>query len=104
MAEFFGFAPEDDMALRNCELVAFAATARLQEARHFYGEILGLELIQETPAADVFDAHGTMLRISKVAALTAASYTVLGWKVGDLRKIAAQLRGRGVRFERYPQM
>lgn len=90
------------MMLRNCDLIAFVATAQPDRARHFYRDVLGLNLVEETPAALVFDAHGTMLRISQVGELEAASYTVLGWRIPDLRAAIAELSARGVVFERYP--
>lgn len=92
------------MALRDCDLIAFAATARPDRARQFYGEILGLELIEETPAALVFDAHGTMLRVAKVGDFAPAVFTVLGWKTRDLRAAMAELSRRGVVFEHYPAL
>jgi catechol 2,3-dioxygenase-like lactoylglutathione lyase family enzyme len=89
------------MTLRNCDLIAFVATAQPDRARHFYRDILGLNLVEETPVALVFDAHGTMLRIAKTQKLAAVPYTVLGWKAADLRSTMAELSQRGVVFERY---
>ena len=88
--------------LANCDLIAFIATAQPEQARAFYGEVLGLPLREDTPFALVFAAHGTMLRIQKVDQLPAVSYTVLGWRVDDLQAAVEQLLTRGIRFERYP--
>ncbi len=90
------------MVLRECELIAFAATAQPGRARKFYGEILGLELVEETPAALVFDARGTTLRIATVGEFAPAPFTVLGWRTRDLRATMAELGRRGVTFEKYP--
>lgn len=88
--------------LASFDLIAFIATARPEQARAFYSEVLGLSLREESPFALVFDAHGTMLRIQKVDRLTNVGYTVLGWQVDNLQGAVEQLQQRGIRFERYP--
>lgn len=78
------------------------ATTDPARARAFYEVVLGLRLLTADDYALVFDAHGTMLRITIVEHLTPAGYTVLGWRVRD---IAATMRGlvaAGLSFERYP--
>ena len=42
-----------------------------------------------------------MLRIQKVERVARASYTVLGWAVGDIRSTVAALSKAGVAFRRY---
>ena len=83
------------------DVIAFVATKHPERAKTFYSSVLGLRLVSDTPFAIVFDARGTMLRISKVAELTPASYTVLGWKVPDVRATMQDLANKGVTFERY---
>jgi catechol 2,3-dioxygenase-like lactoylglutathione lyase family enzyme len=90
--------------LDSADVVAFVGTARAEAARAFYGDVLGLPLVDDGPFALVFDAHGVMLRVTKVAAVDPAPYTVLGWSVPDIRAAVAALGGRGVVFERYPGM
>jgi catechol 2,3-dioxygenase-like lactoylglutathione lyase family enzyme len=70
--------------------------------RRFYSEVLGLRLMEDTPFALVFDAHGTMLRIQKVETLSPARYTTLGWHVGDIQEAVELLRKRGIVYARYP--
>jgi catechol 2,3-dioxygenase-like lactoylglutathione lyase family enzyme len=86
------------------KVVCFVATAKAPDARAFYGEKLGLKLLEDTPFALVFDANGTTLRVQKVKAVTPAQYTVLGWEVKDIRAVTRALRARGVRFRRYEGM
>ncbi len=86
-------------------IVAFIASGDPVRAKHFYGETLGLRLASdELPFALVFDAHGTMLRVTVVKEVKAAAYTVLGWHVTDISAAADGLREAGVQFERYPGM
>ncbi|HUO06047.1 MAG TPA: VOC family protein [Candidatus Binataceae bacterium] len=90
--------------LNNFDLIAFVGTANLERAAAFYRDILGLRLVRDDPFGLVFDAHGTMLRISKVKELTPAPYTVLGWKVADIRAAIDDLSKRGVSFALYDGM
>jgi catechol 2,3-dioxygenase-like lactoylglutathione lyase family enzyme len=87
--------------LGSCDVVAFVATSEPDRARQFYGDVLGLRLVADEPAALVFDANGTMLRIAKVPELAPARHTVLGWSVADIASAVEELTGRGVAFERY---
>jgi len=86
------------------DVVAFVGTARADEARAFYGDVLGLPLVEDGPFALVFDAHGVMLRVARVAAVAPAPYTVLGWRVPEIQAAVAGLAARGVVFERYAGM
>jgi hypothetical protein len=64
---------------------------------------LALPLIEEVmPFALVYDAHGTMLRVTIVKQVQPAGYTVLGWKVPDIVAAANGLTAAGIVFERYP--
>ena len=51
--------------LSKAKICAFVATSDFDQARRFYRGILGLGLVQEDGFALVFDANGTMLRVSK---------------------------------------
>jgi catechol 2,3-dioxygenase-like lactoylglutathione lyase family enzyme len=88
--------------LAQCDIIAFIATVQPEEAKVFYSQVLELPLIEDTPFALVFDAHGTMLRIQKVETFTKAEYTALGWHVGDIDEAVEMLGKRGIRFDRYP--
>lgn len=87
--------------LNTSQLVGFVATARPEEARRFYGQALGLPLIEDGPYALVFSANGTMVRVQKVERVAPAGYTALGWAVADLAEVVRRLGERGVVFERY---
>jgi catechol 2,3-dioxygenase-like lactoylglutathione lyase family enzyme len=90
--------------LQSSELIAFAATADLRRAREFYEQVLGLTLTEETGFACVFDARGTMLRVTAVQQVARPGYTVLGWRVADIAATVAGLAARGVTFTRYDGM
>jgi catechol 2,3-dioxygenase-like lactoylglutathione lyase family enzyme len=87
--------------LGSSKIVAFVGVREADRARKFYRDILGLHLISEDGFALVFDANGTMLRVSLVREVVAAPYTVLGWEVDDIVAKAKDLIAAGVKLERY---
>ena len=91
--------------LSDHSIIGFVATSNPDRARKFYSDTLGLPLVEEQmPFALVYDAHGTMLRVTIVKKVTPAGYTVLGWKVPSIVAAAKALAASGVRFERYQGM
>ena len=90
--------------LQTGAIIAFAASADLREARVFYEQALGLRVIEQNDFACVFDANGTMLRVTAVAEVARPGYTVLGWRVSDIAATVRGLTARGVAFLRYEGM
>jgi catechol 2,3-dioxygenase-like lactoylglutathione lyase family enzyme len=90
--------------LESSALIAFAATTDLERARGFYQGTLGLRLVEQNPYACVFDAAGSMLRVTAVAEVARAGYTVLGWRVTDIEDRVRELAERGVETKRYDGM
>jgi catechol 2,3-dioxygenase-like lactoylglutathione lyase family enzyme len=90
--------------LQASEVIAFVASADLRQARAFYEQVLGLRVIEQNDFACVFDANGTMLRVTVVAEVARPGYTVLGWRVADIATTARGLAERGVVFLRYGGM
>jgi catechol 2,3-dioxygenase-like lactoylglutathione lyase family enzyme len=89
------------LSLAGADLIAFVSTSDAARARAFYGELLGLRLVEESPFALVFDAGGTMLRVTAVQHVEPASYTVLGWAVPEIASAVDALSARGVQFSRF---
>lgn len=86
------------------KMIGFILTSRPEEAKAFYTGKLGFKFLRDDDFALVFDAHGVMLRVSKMKEFTPAQYTVLGWEVNDVGGAVRDLSGKGVRFERYEFM
>ncbi len=82
--------------------MAFVGTLDAARAKSFYRDTLGLTLQEENRFALVFDANGTMLRVTNVRELNPAQYTVLGWEVPDITASVKALVSVGVTFTRFP--
>jgi catechol 2,3-dioxygenase-like lactoylglutathione lyase family enzyme len=87
--------------LETSQVIAFVGSADLGQARAFYERTLGLRMIEGNEFACVFDANGTMLRVTAVAEVMQAGYTVLGWQVSDIATVVRGLTAKGVAFSRY---
>jgi catechol 2,3-dioxygenase-like lactoylglutathione lyase family enzyme len=86
------------------EVIAFVSSADLPRARAFYEQVLGLRVTDRNDFACVFDANGTMLRVTAVGEVARPGYTVLGWRVADIAATVRGLTARGVVFLRYDGM
>jgi catechol 2,3-dioxygenase-like lactoylglutathione lyase family enzyme len=73
----------------------------MAEAREFYHEKLGLELLSDSEAAIVLKCGNTQLTVTKSTVGTADEQTQAGWQVADIRAEVAELRTRGVEVESY---
>lgn len=91
--------------LRDFDIIAFVPVVDVERARHFYAETLGLQFLsEERPFALVFNANGVMLRLVIAKEIPPRFGTALGWRVGDIASVVAELSTAGVTFERYPGM
>jgi catechol 2,3-dioxygenase-like lactoylglutathione lyase family enzyme len=88
--------------LGSINIVAFVPTKDAEKARAFYEGVLGLRFVKDDGFAMVLDANGIMVRVAKVPPpFTPAPFTILGWQVNEIGKIAAGLQAKGVHFERF---
>lgn len=90
--------------LESSHLIAFVSATSLSRARAFYEQTLGLPVVGHTDFACVFDAKGTMLRVTVVSEVCRTGYTVLGWRVADIAAAVRGLKAKGVVFIRYDGM
>lgn len=93
--------PPDAGALGAADVIAFAPSSDLDRARRFYEGALGLRFVEQNDFACVFDANGTMLRITAVQSHFPADHTILGWRVADITHSVKTLTGHGISFERF---
>jgi len=82
-------------------IMAFLATTDPAKSRPFFENVLGLPLKRTDPYAMVFDSNGIELRVSTVADLKPAPYSVMSWIVPNIHDTITGLVAKGVVFERY---
>jgi catechol 2,3-dioxygenase-like lactoylglutathione lyase family enzyme len=88
-------------APRGPSLVAFVGTVDLDRARGFHSGLLGLELVEQTSFACVFASGAATLRVTAVAEVVRAPYTVLGSSVPDIDRAVGELAGRDIELLRF---
>ena len=71
------------------------------KAMAYYGEVLGLTLVDENPVGATFQCGGTFLEIYPTPLAGTAKNTVTGFEVTDLEASMRELRARDVVFEEY---
>ena len=88
--------------LNSSKIIGFVATRDATKAKEFYVGQLGLAFMSEDEYALVLNGNGHMVRIIKAIDFKPVPYTVLGWEVSNIKKVATGLKSRGIVFEQYP--
>jgi catechol 2,3-dioxygenase-like lactoylglutathione lyase family enzyme len=70
-------------------------------AKKFYGETLGLKVVEEHGMLGLHLATGAVVLVYPKENHTPATFTILNFPVDDIGKAVDELTARGVRFERY---
>jgi len=73
----------------------------LARARKFYSEKLGLEPAEERPGGLRYHCGNGSFALFRSAGAASGTHTQMGWEVADLEATVAELRRRGVVFEKY---
>jgi predicted enzyme related to lactoylglutathione lyase len=87
--------------LSNNKIVAMVPITDGDRACTFYIDKLGLTFVQDDGFALVVQAHGNMLRLTKMREVQPQPFTVLGWEVPDIKDTVQKLQARGITFERF---
>jgi catechol 2,3-dioxygenase-like lactoylglutathione lyase family enzyme len=87
--------------LGDARLIGLIATAKPEEARHFYRDTLGLKLLDESEHGMAFMSGAQMLRVQTVGSFTPHSFTAAGWAVSDIESCLAALSEAGVEAIHY---
>jgi catechol 2,3-dioxygenase-like lactoylglutathione lyase family enzyme len=89
------------MTLAHSLAVTTIPVVDLEQAKPFYQDVLGLELLEETPFAMRFSAgHDSQISVYRRPDIE-RGHTVVHFEVGDIEKEVADLRSRGAVFEEY---
>ena len=73
----------------------------LQRAKQFYGETLGLEVVETPEGLELHIAGSTPVFVYPSSNYTAPKHTVLNFPVEDIEAGVDELLERGVRMEQY---
>jgi catechol 2,3-dioxygenase-like lactoylglutathione lyase family enzyme len=90
--------------LKQSRAFSSIAVKDIQEARKFYGQTLGVEVVDAPEMKGILNlklAGGVTVMVYPKPDHVAATYTVLNFPVENVEKIVASLKERGVRFEVY---
>ena len=87
--------------LKNAGIFGSFSVDDLEKAREFYGKTLGVgvERVDEMPVLNIGGENGVMIYEKPDHA--PATFTVLNFRVDDLKTAMKELKSRGVRFEVY---
>jgi predicted enzyme related to lactoylglutathione lyase len=93
--------------LQNAPMYAYIPAKDVARARKFYEEKLGFKPKQVTPGGVVYECGkgtGCFLYLTPNAGTSQASQAF--WQVDDIEREVAELKARGVKFEKYdmPEM
>jgi catechol 2,3-dioxygenase-like lactoylglutathione lyase family enzyme len=80
------------------------AVKDIDEAKQFYGEVLGLELVDENPGGVMYRSGSSRMFVypSEYAGSNQATYAE--WSVTDIEAVVEALKAKGVNFEHYEDM
>ncbi|MGW4383831.1 VOC family protein [Kitasatospora sp. NPDC004531] len=87
--------------LGDAPLCAVIPVTDLGQAKRYYRDTLGLELVEENAEEAVFRTGGGEFSMYQTSYGGQAEHTLASWKVADLDAEMAELRRRGVVFEEY---
>lgn len=82
-------------------VIAMIAVADLQQAKEFYGTVLGLEAKAENPAGVEYASGGGHVFVYQSQAAGSGDATAAAWKVDDIARAVAELKAKGIAFEQY---
>jgi catechol 2,3-dioxygenase-like lactoylglutathione lyase family enzyme len=84
---------------------AVLAVKDIEEAKKFYGDVLGLSKVDEGPQGVMYKSGDTMVLVYPSEFGGTNKATAIGWQVGDdFVKVMDDLKSKGVTFERYPDL
>lgn len=90
--------------LQSSLVVPFVATINPAASLAFYRDVLGLEVLEDTPFALVLRTGSGTMRVAKVESFVPQPFTVVDFQVMDIVAVRNALSARRVEFVRYPGM
>ena len=77
-------------------------TADVDRLLHFYSDVLGFDVAEETAGGVYLRAgDGTLFALTRQSGRASGTHTQLGFRVRGIEAVVADLRSRGVAMEEY---
>jgi len=90
--------------LANSKVYATLGVKDMEEAKQFYGETLGLNLVEENYGGVMYESGGANLFVYQSDFAGTNQATGASWMVNDIESLVEDMKAKGVTFERYDTM
>lgn len=90
--------------LADSRVFATIAVSDIAIGKEFYGEKLGLKQVDENPGGVTYESGGSRLFVYEAPTAGSGQATSASWEVDSVEATVAELQGKGVNFETYPNM
>jgi catechol 2,3-dioxygenase-like lactoylglutathione lyase family enzyme len=90
--------------LGDSQAVATIPVTDTARAKAFYEGLLGLELNEARPGVATYKSGGSVLYVYQTDKAGTNKATAATWPVADVDAVVAELKSRGVAFERYDDL
>ena len=87
--------------LGDVTVIATIAVSNAQQAKDFYGEKLGLSLLEENPAVLIWESGDGKLFTYIAPTAGSGDASVATWPVSDIAATVADIKAKGIAFEHY---
>lgn len=87
--------------LNKLEVHATIPASDLERAKKFYLEKLGLTPTEETPGGLIYRCYNSWFLLYPTPNAGTSTHTLMGWTTEDIEQEVAELKARGVGFEKY---
>lgn len=88
--------------LATATVTALVGTMQKEASTAFYRDTLGLKFVSDDGYAAIFEGKNARVRVSRVPAVTPATYAVLAFEVENIEAAVDALTAKGVVFGRFP--
>jgi catechol 2,3-dioxygenase-like lactoylglutathione lyase family enzyme len=89
------------MKIAQADVVAMVAVKDLDAAKEFYGDKLGLEQAMEGPAGIAYKSGSGTLFVYPAPTAGTNQATSANWQVDDIESVVAELKDKGITFEKF---
>ena len=86
---------------KNAKAFSSFSVSNIAEAKEFYGEKLGLDVLEEEEGLGITLSDGGLVFLYPKADHAAASFTVLNFHADSIDEAVDELKSRGIIFESY---